>query len=146
MLAICLGGISLGGLAASYWTKKNENAFHHLKIIILLSGIFVAGSYGLFEKIHSWAFLDSSVLFNEFLVFCAWFMLPVSLCSGIIFTFIGVGLKKECRDETKVVGLLTLMNSSKISNLSKVCISLQRHRRLKSHSLGHSGPRRKNCL
>ncbi len=106
MLAVVLLGIAGGGFAASTWLGRDPTAHRflpHLAVgtsgLTVLTFIAFAPSAG-----QPWAV--GSVLSAAIRL-----MLPVSLLSGCLFTFLGRALKDEVPDETEAAGGLTLANT-----------------------------------
>lgn len=111
MLALVLAGISLGGLAASWWFARNPRAHELLGSVQALSGILVVVTYG--GLVHLLGPLSTSLpagahiwAVGSVLIF------PVSFLSGLIFTFTGKALHEELEVETRTAGLLTLANTT----------------------------------
>jgi predicted membrane-bound spermidine synthase len=105
MLAIILSGISCGGFLASWWLRANPGANLYLPQLACASGIFVTTSYlgyasGL-RYFSEYYFLGYILL-----------MLPVSLLSGIMFTFLGESLCGWLESGIKTTGLLTFVNTA----------------------------------
>lgn len=104
MLAVILAGISAGGLLASRWVRSNPQAVQYLPHLAFTAGLYVPVSYfGYAFKLK--LFVGYYYLGYFFLMF------PVSLLSGIIFTFLGELLFRKINFEIKTAGLLTCANT-----------------------------------
>ncbi|MGA1871820.1 MAG: fused MFS/spermidine synthase [bacterium] len=110
MLAIVLGGISLGGFIASQWGKLKTDLHINLHLLCLANSLLIVISYNNFEFIYRQAIKYGSeyiaVVFSSIFL-----MLPISICSGIIFTFLGKILYKHIREQTQAAGFLTISNT-----------------------------------
>jgi len=109
MLAVVLLGISLGGMAAAKWFRRDPGAHRFLVPVLLLNGIFIVLLYTRFAAVHTMVehYGDGVKIgaLSLFLVF------PISFVSGTIFTLLGKALHTEMKSETKAAGLLTLANT-----------------------------------
>jgi spermidine synthase len=111
MLAAVLAGIGLGGFAGGFWLRRDPGGFRHAPALALLSGALSAALY--------YGFSFAVAPYTEFLIAdpgtVLWLsfvlMFPISLLSGILFTFIGAALHRDLAPETRATGLLTLANT-----------------------------------
>ncbi|MGA1825695.1 MAG: hypothetical protein ACMUIP_13650, partial [bacterium] len=110
MLAVVLGGISLGGFIASQWGKRKTDLHINLHLLCLANSLLIVISYGNFEFIYRQALKLGNeyiaVVFSSIVL-----MLPISICSGIIFTFLGKIIHKHVREQTQAAGFLTISNT-----------------------------------
>lgn len=111
MLGVVLLGIAAGGLAASAWQRRDRAAHRALPLLALLAGALGSACYLALEPAvapHAARLvLDSLTILR----LSAQLMLPVSLVSGILFTFLGRALETHVSARTRVTGLLTLANT-----------------------------------
>ncbi len=112
MLSVILAGIGIGGLIGSRWLSVRSGAYRYLPAIALSSGIVCLLLYLNLDVVaHRFQGL-AAVRWYEILAFSVPLMLPVSICSGILYTFLGEALNREMSDETHSAGLLTLANTT----------------------------------
>jgi spermidine synthase len=109
MLAVVLLGVGTGGLVASKILERHEGASRFLPHIASASAICCVATYAGFQfgsetysRAEDWI---------SILEFSLRLVLPVSLLSGLLFTFQGAALREEVPDETRAAGLLTLANT-----------------------------------
>ena len=112
MLAVVLAGISLGGLFASAWLRRDSGAHKYAVSVAFAAGVLCTATYGLFPYVVG--FFGQRALRGLFdvLVVSAPLMFPVSLLSGIFFTLAGAALRKTCPSATATTGVLTLANTT----------------------------------
>jgi len=111
MLAAVLLGISLGGLIAARWCRRDTDAHRHLAPLLALNGILVVVLYG--SLIHLLRFLQPRVDYDwQVVIVSVFLIIPVAMGSGIAFTFLGRALRETVASETTTAGLLTLLNTS----------------------------------
>jgi spermidine synthase len=110
MLAVVLGGISLGGLTASRLSLRNPAAYRSLPYLFLVSGILLVILYGFFGWIL--AGIEDIPEGMRITFLSTFFLFPVSFVSGITFTFLGKALHIELGSETQASGLLALFNTA----------------------------------
>jgi predicted membrane-bound spermidine synthase len=112
MLSIVLLGIGTGGLVASWWYRVNPVAHIFLRPLVFLSGIVTALTYTQFHRIFSAAQGFGNTYTTTFLLYAGFLMLPVSMLSGVLFTFLGRAARDEIISDTKTAGIVTLMNTT----------------------------------
>jgi predicted membrane-bound spermidine synthase len=117
MLSIILAGIGSGGLIASRWYRHKQRAHYYLHTLSLISGILTLLSYLYFERVFYWiqfylVHVNTLISTLALILLASSLMLPVSILSGILFTFLGRALKEEIPSETKTAGMLTLSNTT----------------------------------
>lgn len=111
MLSVVLTGIGVGGGLAARWLRRHAGAFRTLPALALGSGILTVVTY--------WAFVYVVTPFgtgyigniSQILTLSVALMFPVSLLSGILFTFTGAALSRHIQPDTRAAGLLTLANT-----------------------------------
>ncbi|MFQ5415508.1 MAG: fused MFS/spermidine synthase [Myxococcota bacterium] len=111
MLAVVLSGIALGGLAAGSWNRRDSEAARFTAPLALLAGAAASLCYAWFSA--PLARFDNVLQADPVGVFglSLALMFPVSLLSGVLFTFTGALLEQELRPETRAAGWLTLANT-----------------------------------
>jgi MFS family permease len=111
MLAVVLAGISIGGFLAALWSRHQRDAHRGAALVALLAGTSVVVLYRAFGAVHSP--YGNAYIWEPTTV--AWLsialMLPGSILSGLLFTFIGAALRERTPFDTRAVGLLTLANT-----------------------------------
>jgi spermidine synthase len=112
MLAVVLAGIGLGGFAGSALLSRWPEAFRFSGTVALLAGGLAIWLYTGFEIFlpESGRMLKSG--FGDILSLALPLMLPVALCSGALFPWLGEALHREIGGETRSAGLLTLANTT----------------------------------
>jgi len=109
MLATVLAGIGAGGLVGS-WSLKSRSAHRWLTALCLAGGVISVLAYRSFEA-------PASTLSGT--IAQAWeiarlslaLMFPLSLLSGVLFTWIGESVQEEVGVETRTAGWVTLANT-----------------------------------
>jgi spermidine synthase len=94
MLSVVLAGIGVGGLVASFCLRHWSEAYRSLPFVALVSGLVVGFTY--FNLIESLGLLSA---------------FPVSVLSGIVFTFVGRALHEHIRDEAQAAATLVYANT-----------------------------------
>ena len=109
MLAVVLAGIGAGGLLASAWLRRRDDARDGLPVIACASGLAVIVSYVAFQAVTTGTQVGEwlSVLW-----FTVVLTLPVSCLSGVIFTLIGDALHRHGGNAAQSAGWLTLANTA----------------------------------
>jgi spermidine synthase len=112
LLAVVLLGIAAGGLLASAWLKAAPTADEWLGALLVGAGLLVIVPYTSFNSLLP---MLNGLYFHEpgpVSAMAAWLTLPVSLLSGVVFTFLGSALNARLGVETAAAGLLTLANTA----------------------------------
>ncbi|MFC1639468.1 fused MFS/spermidine synthase [Gemmatimonadota bacterium] len=112
MLAVVLAGISLGGLFASVWLRKDAGAHRYAVSVAFAAGVFCTATYGLFPNVVGFFGVRALRGISDVLIVSAPLMFPVSFLSGIFFTLAGAALRKTCPSATTTTGILTLANTT----------------------------------
>ncbi len=111
LLAVVLGGLALGGLAAAAWLRRDPNAHHRLAGVALLAGATAVLSYAAFP--FALASFHRSLMTGFWEV--AWFgtrlMLPTCFFSGALFPLLGKALREQIPSEARAAGWLVLANT-----------------------------------
>ena len=109
MLAVVLAGIGIGGRGAGFWLRARPDADRFAGPVALLAGVFAVFGYRSFSAAFSWLMgPGNSDLVLEpggILTLSMTLMLPVSLLSGVLFTFVGTALKRVVPSEIASTGL-----------------------------------------
>lgn len=113
MLAVVLLGISLGALAASVILRRSPDADRWAGLVAAACGVILIVSYATFQPAplgHPGSFAPGdeqrAVLFDSLLL-----MLPVSLLSGLLFTFVGRAVESELQNATRAAAMMTAFNT-----------------------------------
>jgi predicted membrane-bound spermidine synthase len=109
ILGLVLIGIALGGLIAARWLRVSPGAYRFAAPVACTAGVAVILSYRWFP-----ASVDADLIVEarDILRLAAPLVLPVSLCSGVFFTFCGTALQHALRSETTAAGTLALANTT----------------------------------
>ena len=99
MLAIVLAGIGIGALIASWLLGRFPNADAYAPVVAAGAAAALVLSYSGFTP-HRSVFADSVEL-----------MLPVSILSGVFFTFIGRAFERVITDEVRATAMVTFANT-----------------------------------
>ncbi len=111
MLAIVLAGIGMGGLLVSTLQRKEIDIGQYCIELSLCAGIATVFTYIFFQQVYFQYAGNSSPSLGVFLLYATFLMLPTSILSGMLFTSLGIELRKLIKQETRVVGMLTLANT-----------------------------------
>lgn len=110
MLATVLAGISLGGLFASKWSKRNSEFHHYLFYMFLLNGLFVVLLYGNFILVLK---ILQQFRTDRFILLAAiYLMFPVSFVSGVIFTMLVKSFHSSALSESRAASILAMSNTT----------------------------------
>jgi len=110
MLAMVLLGISLGGMIASRAAKKRRDFHKGTAILFLASTALIAIQYSTFISVLSFAKTHLNQYTSVFI--CSLHLiLPVCLCSGMIYVFLGTILNDKLKGQISSAGILTLHNT-----------------------------------
>jgi spermidine synthase len=112
MLAVVLLGIGMGGILASWWLKRQTTATQFLPLLALTAGIVTMQTYITLSAILPEGGKAFLMDYRDTIVPAIYLMLPTSLVSGILFTFLGRALKEKTSGATRITGMLTLANTS----------------------------------
>jgi len=110
MLAVVLLGIAAGGVLSSIWLGRRPADARHGPLVALISGAVAVASYRLFDRALS-ADTGTMVGWAETGRASLLLMLPLCVCSGVLFTLLGKSLHAEAGEEARAAGLLTLANT-----------------------------------
>jgi predicted membrane-bound spermidine synthase len=108
MLAIVLGGIGLGGLAASSLLKRSPTTVAFLPAAALAAACLSAASYATFQVLTEGSLVTK---WHQILYFTSALTLPNAFLSGAIYTLLGEALNREMVGEVRAAGTLTLANT-----------------------------------
>src|SRR5207253_1279820 len=103
MLAVVLLGIALGALLSSVVLRQYPDADQWVPAIAAISGVLVIASYAGFSPaplLRAGSFSPGDEQ-RAVLIDSVRLMLPVSVLSGVLFTFIGRAVERRLRDETR---------------------------------------------
>jgi spermidine synthase len=111
MLAVVLGGIGVGGIAASQWSRCGRLSAGVARVAAAGAAVGIVASYAAFDGVVKFLapiqteFVLTAVLMSLFL------MGPAGLLSGVLFTALGNQLRERAGDAGVATGLLTLANT-----------------------------------
>ena len=114
MLAIVLGGIGLGGIAAGVILRRSTRSNQFLPILLLLTAIAVLLSYLFFpgEAVKAPGGAFSPASWPQIGLLCLALMFPVSFLSGILFPTIVALVQVSVEDRMNSTGITTLFNTA----------------------------------
>ena len=109
MLAVVLGAIGSGGLAASTWLRRRPHAVVYLPSLAFGAATASVASYVLFEALTG---TSSAIQWYQVLWIACCLTCATSFLSGLIFTFLGQVLRGSAALETSAAASLTLVNTA----------------------------------
>jgi predicted membrane-bound spermidine synthase len=114
MLAVVLLGIASGGLVASVWLGLREAHYRYASVVALAAAALTVFTYLSFDDGFG-VYGASPVkpvpdVWPAFRI-VAGLCLPVSVLSGVLFTFLGRALSDVIGDETRATATVTLANT-----------------------------------
>jgi spermidine synthase len=114
MLAVVLGGIGLGGIAAGLINKRSSRLHQLLPALLLLTGVVVLLSYLFFpgEALRTPAGAFSLASWWQIAILCVALMFPASLMSGILFPTIVALVRASAESRMNSTGITTLFNTT----------------------------------
>lgn len=114
MLAVVLGGIGLGGIAAGVMLRRSARSNQLLPILLLLTAIAVLLSYLFFpgEAVKTPGGAFSLAWWPQIALLCVALMFPVSFLSGILFPTIVALVQADVGDRMNSTGITTLFNTA----------------------------------
>lgn len=111
MLATVLGGIALGGLAASAGLRRWPEGYRQAGPLAFLAGAACLGGYALFYLLLPPASVPAASAPWAVARLALPLMLPVALASGVLFTLVGASLRGASRSDASAAGALALANT-----------------------------------
>jgi predicted membrane-bound spermidine synthase len=111
LLAVVLSGIGLGGALAGWLLARRPRAYRHAAALACVTGAIAAVLYAAFRAVLEPFGTGYVVGVADLLRLSAALTLPVSLLSGVLFTFTGAALEREVAIGARAAGLLTLANT-----------------------------------
>jgi predicted membrane-bound spermidine synthase len=111
MLGVALAGIGLGGLVGELSLRRWPRAHRLCAAAALAGGIAVVAGYASFPAVS--ASLGATKLIGAASVvgLCLPLLLPVSLLSGVLFTWLGAGLREDLLAPARTTGMLSVANT-----------------------------------
>jgi predicted membrane-bound spermidine synthase len=94
ILAVVLAGIALGGLFAGAWLGKWEHAVEQLPRAAYAAGLVGVAGYAAYASVLARFYIPEAPPWRVALI-ASPLVLPVSLCSGVLFTLAGAGLRRS---------------------------------------------------
>lgn len=110
MLATVLLGIGTGGLLAARWLGRDARAHRFTPLVGLAAGVTVELSYALFDPHVGGVVFTTGDVRGAAWLFVR-LMLPTSVLSGMIFTFLGAAHRQQCTGPAEAAGRLTVANT-----------------------------------
>lgn len=111
MLGVVLCGIGLGGLVASLWLRFQRGAEQYTAFVALLSSLATLAPYSAFATLSDHLAVTAPDDLRAMLRLAVPLMLPASLLSGVLFTFLGKRIDARLAQPMRATGLLTLANT-----------------------------------
>ncbi len=111
LLAVVLAGIGAGGLFAAALLRRGSRIHEALPLAALTAGFLVLASYSSFGQFLLSTGPAYSSEWSRVVVLAGFLTLPVSLVSGVIFTFAGAALAVGVPEPGRASGLTTLANT-----------------------------------
>jgi spermidine synthase len=114
MLAVVLGGIGLGGIAAGAMLRRSARSNQLLPVLLLMTAIAVLLSYLFFpgEAVKTPGGAFSLASWPQIALLCLALMFPVSFLSGILFPTIVALVQADVGDRMNSTGITTLFNTA----------------------------------
>jgi len=112
MLSVVLLGIGAGGLIASFWLGRDDEAHRWLPGLALLAGALSLATYATFDRPLAVVGHDQTAAAGGIAALSLWLMLGTASLSGLLFTLLGRALRAGGEDPTRATGLLTLANTT----------------------------------
>ena len=112
MLAVVLAGIALGGLAGSFWLRRDPQGFRYAVIVALASGLSCAVTYAAFPSVVAPFGMHEIGGFAAVLRVAVPLILPIAFLSGIFFTLAGAALRRAYPSAAATTGVLTFANTT----------------------------------
>ncbi len=110
MLAVVLGGIAVGGLAAARLFRHDDRAYRWLRHVTAVSAVLVVLTYWGYDLFAVYRDpQDTSTL--AFICFATFLMFPVAVLSGVAFTMVNRAIKDDVGSPTRTAGIATFSNT-----------------------------------
>jgi len=110
MLAVVLGGIAIGGLAAARLFARDEHAYRWLRTVMAASGALVVLTYWGYDLFAVYA-NERDTTMIEFVSYSLFLMFPVSFLSGVAFTMVNRAVKENFGSSARTAGIATCFNT-----------------------------------
>ena len=108
ILAVVLGGLAAGGVAAR-WLIPRSSGGNLLPVVVLTGGTALLGAYALFPVALRFALsLDTTAAIAAAVVA---FALPLAIVSGLAFALVGHAVYASGRRDARAAGLVTASNT-----------------------------------
>jgi len=111
MLAVVLSGIGLGGLVAGWILRRHPGADVHAAALACGAGAVAVGLYAAFPWAMEPYLARPPTGALDVLRLSTALMLPVSLLSGVLFTFTGSALEREAASAVRATAGLAFANT-----------------------------------
>jgi spermidine synthase len=109
MLAVVLGAIGVGALAAGRWCRRHDTARGTIAIVALTAGLAVLSSYAGFDRLTDGTEVGD---WPRVLWFAVILTGPAAFCSGALFTLLGSAIRQHDRSDADTTARVTLANTS----------------------------------
>lgn len=109
MLAVVLGGIALGGFAASILSRRSAHPLGLAPAVMFICATALLVCYGYFHR--ALVFTAGMPMHSAVFTTTVFLALPVSACSGLLFTLLGQALHSHGQTQSGATGLLTACNT-----------------------------------
>ena len=110
MLAVVLGGIGLGGIAAGALARRDNQSYRWLRHVSALSAVLVVLTYWGFDLFTARQIEQQPTGF-EFVGFAIFLMAPVALLSGIAFPMVARAVNQQLGSSMRTAGMAALWNT-----------------------------------
>ena len=110
MLAVVLGGIAIGGLAAGRLFERDQRAFRWLRHVTAASAALVVLTYWGYDLFTIYSSQRDTTTV-EFVFYATFLMFPVSFLSGIVFTMVNRAVLDSLGSPARTAGVATFFNT-----------------------------------
>jgi predicted membrane-bound spermidine synthase len=109
MLAAVLTGIALGGMAASAFSSRRDDAESYVPMAAFLIVAVVVASYQTFHSVIGDAWPRE---WHRILWLTVWLTFPASAMSGFLFALLGQAMRRHIASDAQTTGWLMLANTT----------------------------------
>lgn len=111
MLAVVLAGIGLGGVIASWWSRRGWSAGAVARLAAAGGAAGVVACYAGFDAVWNAVIELKSGYAVKVMLLSTFLMAPASVLSGVLFTALGDHLRSRIPDAAAATGVLTFANT-----------------------------------
>lgn len=114
MLSVVLAGIGIGGLSASRLLDARPEIYRSVHFFALANGFLTLATYSSFMIFTASITSENYFAADPLMVFIISFylMFPVSLFSGLLFTFLGHRARHTIGEDAKTTGQISMANTT----------------------------------